>query len=182
MKHSLATLSMALTAAAASLACGSAQAQTPAQGRAMSAAAAPRDTATYLQKAASGDLFEIQSSQVALSVSRNQAVRDFAQMLVDDHTRMSAEMQTAAASAGTAPPAPALLPPHAQKLRLLRATPPARFDAAYRREQIAAHQEALALHRGYATAGAAAALKAVAAKAVPIIEHHLQTAQSLPSR
>jgi putative membrane protein len=178
MKHSFAHISLALLAAAGPIVCTPAAAQSAAT----SAAAARTDSRAYLQTAASSDLFEIQSSQVALRVSRNQAIRDFAQMLVDDHTRLSAEMKTTAAGAGMAPPPPALLPAHAQKLRLLQSTSAARFDAAYRREQIAAHQQALALHRGYANAGDVPAFKAVAARAVPVIEHHLQTAQALPTR
>src|SRR4051794_10942820 len=65
----------------------------------------------FMAQAASGDQFEIQSSQLALQMSQNPAVRNFANMLIVDHTRLSQAMAAAAASAGLTPPPPALLPP-----------------------------------------------------------------------
>ncbi len=133
----------------------------------------------YMQMAASGDLFEIQSSQLALQMSQNAGVRAMAQMLIADHTRMSNEMRVAAATAGLTPPPPALLPHHAQMLEQLRAAAPGTFDLAFRDAQIAAHTEALQLHQNYASGGDHPALRAVAARAVPVIQGHLNHAQTL---
>lgn len=133
----------------------------------------------YMQMAASSDQFEIQSGQLALQMSQNPAVRDFANMLIQHHQQTSAQMLTAAQSAGLPPPAPAMTGRHAQMLANLRAAPPGTFDVAFRDAQIAAHQEALALHQNYASGGDVPALRAVAAQAVPVIQGHLNTAQSL---
>jgi putative membrane protein len=133
----------------------------------------------YMQMAASSDLFEIQSSQLALQMSQNAGVRAFAQMLVADHTRMSNEMRLAAATAGLPTPPPALLPHHAQMLDQLRAAPAGGFDAAYRDVQVMAHQEALTLHQNYANGGDNPALRAVAGRAVPVVQGHLSQAQTL---
>src|SRR5207253_10778301 len=46
----------------------------------------------FLAQAASGDQFEIQSSQLALQMSQNLAVRNFANMLITDHMRMNQAM------------------------------------------------------------------------------------------
>jgi putative membrane protein len=131
----------------------------------------------YMQMAASSDLFEIQSSQLALQMSQNAAVRAFAQMLIADHTRMSNEMRLAAATAGLPPPTPALMPQHAQMLEQLRTSQP--FDLAYRDVQIAAHQQALQLHQNYASSGDNPALRTLAARAVPVIQGHMAHAQTL---
>src|SRR5437016_7897084 len=64
----------------------------------------------FLAQAASGDQFEIQSSQLAMQASQNLAVRNFANLMIADHTRMSQAMAAAAQSAGLPPPTPALLP------------------------------------------------------------------------
>jgi len=134
----------------------------------------------YMAMAASGDLFEIQSSQLALQASANPAVRGFANMLIADHSRMSQQMMTVAQSAGLAPPPAALLPPHQVMLDQLRAAGTgASFDAAYQQVQIAAHQQALQLHQNYAAGGDVPALRTVASQAVPVITMHLQHAQSL---
>ncbi|MDP9413752.1 MAG: DUF4142 domain-containing protein [Pseudomonadota bacterium] len=45
-----------------------------------------------MEMAHSGDMFEIESSQLALQMSRNEGVRSFAQMMVTEHTRMMNEM------------------------------------------------------------------------------------------
>lgn len=50
----------------------------------------------------------------------------------------------------------------------------------YKREQMMAHQEALMMHRTYAARGDNAALRAMAARAVPMIQMHMSRAQALP--
>jgi putative membrane protein len=134
----------------------------------------------YIGSAASGDLFEIESSRLALERSRNPEILSFAQMLIGDHGRMSNELMMAADRAGLNPPPPRMLPHHLDMLARLRSVGPGGFDRAYKTEQIAAHQEALNLHRTYADNGDLPPLREVAARAVPIIEAHLAKAQRLP--
>jgi putative membrane protein len=134
----------------------------------------------YIDAAASGDLFEIESSRLALGMSRNPEIRSFAQMLIDDHGRMSNELMATAHRAGLNPPPPQMLPRHLDMLARLRSVGPNEFDRAYKTEQIAAHQEALNLHRTYADNGDVPPLRDVAARAVPIIQAHLAHAERLP--
>ena len=141
--------------------------------------ASPLLAANYLPTAASGDQFEIQSSQLALQMSQNQSVRSFAQILITDHTTMSNQLMTAAQGAGLTPPPPMLLPQHQQMLDSLRAAGPG-FEMAFRDAQVAAHQQALDLHQNYAGGGDVPALRTTAAQAVPIIQAHLSQAQALP--
>jgi putative membrane protein len=134
----------------------------------------------FLTQAASGDQFEIQSSELALQASQNVAVRNFANLLIADHTRMSQAMASAAQSAGLPPPAPALLPAQQGALDQLRAAGPGPgFDLAFKNAQIAAHQQALGLMQNYATGGDVPALRTVASEAIPTIQMHLQQAQLL---
>ncbi len=58
--------------------------------------AMPTTASAYMEMAHSSDMFEIESSRMALQMSRNQAVRSFAQMMVNDHTRMMNEMMAMA--------------------------------------------------------------------------------------
>jgi putative membrane protein len=53
------------------------------------------------------------------------------------------------------------------------------FDKVFINQQVAAHEEALTLHRTYAENGDNAALKAFAAKTAPIIQAHHQRAEQL---
>lgn len=134
----------------------------------------------FLAHAASGDQFEIQSSQLALSASQNAAVRNFANLLIAEHTRLSQAMAAAAQSAGIQPPAPAMLPEHQAALAQLQATGSGpNFDMAFRQAQLTAHQQALGLMQNYAASGDVPALKTAAQQAIPAIQMHLAQAQML---
>ena len=133
----------------------------------------------FLSMAASSDQLEIQASQLALQRSSNAGLRQIAQMLITDHTRMSQEMAAAAQGAGLTPPPPGLRPEHAGLLQQLQATPAASFDMAYRDAQIMAHQQALTLHQNYANGGDVPALRTVAGAAVPIVQGHLNSLQGM---
>jgi putative membrane protein len=134
----------------------------------------------FLAQAASGDQFEIQSSQLALQASQNAAVRNFANMMIADHTRLSQAMGAAAASARLQPPAPTLLPAQQAMLDQLRSsgTGPS-FDMAYQQAQIQAHQNALTLFQNYAASGDVPAIRTAAGQAIPTIQSHLSMAQTL---
>jgi putative membrane protein len=139
----------------------------------------PNDRTGYVTMAAASDMFEIQSSQMALSRAQSQGVRDYAQMLVTHHTQTTQQLMAAAQASGMAPPAPMLPPPVQRMLDQLQQASTADFDRVYIRQQIPAHQIALALHRNYAARGDTPALRTVAASAVPIVQQHLDRARQL---
>ena len=128
--------------------------------------------ATYVAMAASSDTYERESSQVALQHAANPDVRNFAQMMVNDHANTSAQVMAAAKAASIGKPG-GPNPKHAAMLKELRALPHATLERGYVDQQVLAHEEALALHQGYAAQGDNPGLRAVAASAVPIIERHL---------
>lgn len=123
---------------------------------------------SYMAMAHSSNLFEIQSSQLALQSSRNQTVRTFAQMMINDHTRMMQEMMPVHGK-----PSMGMLPEHAAMMQRLRTAPAGSFDRTYHQEQTMAHQQALNLHQSYASNGDNQMLRAMAARAVPVIQMHL---------
>jgi putative membrane protein len=139
----------------------------------------PEDRMGYVTMAAASDLFEIQSSQLALSRAQRQEVRDFAQMLVTHHTQTTQQLTTAAQAAGMSPPAPTLMPMQARMMEELQQASGANFDRVYMRQQVPAHEMALALHSNYAARGDTPALQAVAGAAVPIVQQHLDRARQL---
>lgn len=134
----------------------------------------------YLAMAGSGDQFEIQSGQLAMQMSQNQAVRNFANMLIADHSRSTQMLLSAAQAAAIAPPPPAILPHHQAMLDQLRAAGSGpNFDMAFQQVQIQAHQEALQLHQNYAASGDVPALRATAGQIVLVVQMHLQHLQSM---
>jgi putative membrane protein len=134
----------------------------------------------YIATAGSGDQFEIQSSQLALQMSQNQALRNLASMMIADHTRSTQMVVAAAQSAGITPPPPALLPQHQALLDQLRgAGSGSGFDQVFKQIQIQAHTDALALHQNYAASGDVPALRAAAGQIVPVVQTHLNQLQML---
>lgn len=147
---------------------------------AMAQQAAPPQTAanqtadaSYVAVAAVGDMFEIESSRLALIRSKDRAVMDFATMMLADHNDLSAKLKAAASNANL--PVPSELDTkHKSMLKELQdAKSEAQFNQAYLAAQMRAHEEALGLHQTYARSGGEMALKQVAQGAVPVIQKHL---------
>ena len=134
----------------------------------------------FLAQAGSANAWEIQSSQLALQMSTNPGVQNFANMIIADHMALGQQVAAAATSAGLTPPPPALLPQHQAMLDQLRASGSGlSFDMAYQQAQIAAHQQAIQLMQNYAASGDLPALRTVASGAIPVMQKHLSMAQAL---
>lgn len=168
------------TIAAATLMFGSAA--TSAQTPPPPPPAEAKTTATaYVPAAGASDLFEINSSQIALDKSQNADVRKFASMLIKHHTKTTAATMKAAKKAGMNPPPPALDPGATASINELQSASPADFDRVYLAQQIPAHQAALDLHQSYASNGDQAPLRTSAKAAVPIVKQHIAAATKLQS-
>lgn len=133
----------------------------------------------YVATAGASDLYERQSSAIVLETTTDPKVRDFATMMQTAHTQSTADV-TAAAKASRVKVAPPKLTPLQSELvsQLKAETGPAR-DAAYVAQQKAAHNQALAVQKGYAEGGTAPALKAAAAKIVPVVQHHIEMLKTM---
>ncbi len=134
----------------------------------------------FVQKATVSNLFEIQTSQLALQRSQSNDVKAFAQQMVTDHTKAGMDMQAALAkdTAETAPPM-TLDPAHQAKLEQLRRSSPESFDRAYVMLQNDAHHDAVGLFQLYAQGGEPGPLKDFAATTLPVLQMHLQHVQML---
>lgn len=140
---------------------------------AVPAAAQVMTPAEYVKTAGASDLYEQTSSQVVLETTSNPDVRAFAQMMLSAHAQTTAEVKAAAAKSKVAAPPPALMPLQTELIAQLRAETGAARDAAYIAQQKASHNQALAVQQAYAGGGTAPALRAVAAKVVPVVKDHI---------
>jgi putative membrane protein len=139
----------------------------------------PTSRDAYVRMAAASDLYEIRSSQLAQTRTQNGALRDFAGMLIRDHTNTTTQLMAAAQAAGMPPMTPALMPMQRDMLSRLEAASGAAFDREFTAQQAQAHQMALALHSNYASSGDTPALRQVASTAVPVIQHHLDQVRGM---
>ncbi|RDE06143.1 DUF4142 domain-containing protein [Sphingomonas aracearum] len=128
--------------------------------------------ATYVKMAGASDQYEIQSSKLVLATTRNAKLRDFANQMVTDHTKSTADVTAAAKADGLTPMPPMPDADGLKKLAALRAAKGAARDTLYVQQQKMAHQKALKLHTDYSSAGTATNLKSVAAQIVPVVQMH----------
>lgn len=144
------------------------------------AAPAAMDGQTFANMAAASDAFEITSSKLALTNSKSAAVKKFANQMITAHTGSTAKLKTVAS--GLNPPItpdPTLNPEQQSKIDGLKAKNGADFDKAYVADQVAAHQQALDMLRGYAATGNVPQLKTFASGLAPVVAAHLNLAQGL---
>jgi putative membrane protein len=132
----------------------------------------------FVEKAALSDMYEIEASKLALERSKVQAVKDYAQKMIDAHTATSTEMKTLASAAMVTPPS-ALDNDHSGKLDALRNASVEDFDDVYIDQQTEAHENALNLMKDFASNGKDAGLQAFAQKTAPAIEMHLTEVKAL---
>jgi putative membrane protein len=171
-------LLLSAAAALALSACASTQADMQADAAMAAGDMTPTQRGAYVEMAAASDLFEIQSGRLAAQQGRSAAVRSFGQMLVDHHSQTTAQL-TAAATASGVMPTPDLMPMQARMITELRAASGSSFDQVFIRQQVMAHEMALALHSNYASSGDTPALRAVASAATPIVRQHLEQARGM---
>lgn len=136
----------------------------------------------FVTGAATSDMYEIQAATLAKEKATNAAVKHFAAKMIHEHKASSAKLMHIVAdpSLNLAPPAD--LDERRKGLENnLTVAAPADFDKTYIDQQVAAHQEAVTLFKGYVDNGDNAALKAFAVATLPTIESHLAMAKALQS-
>lgn len=134
----------------------------------------------FVDMAASSDMYEIEAGKLAQEQGKSQAVKDFGAMMVKDHTASTDKLKAAGAKASPAiTPNPVLTAEQEANLSALRAADGAAFDAAYKTQQVAAHEKALALVKDYAASGDVPELKKFASDAEKIVQAHLTKIKGL---
>lgn len=136
------------------------------------------DPQEFVKEAASGGLFEVQSSQLALKKSNDQAVKDFAQQMINDHEKANDQLKNIAKGENITV-SDQLLPKHQQLLdRLNNAS--SDFDKQYDQIQKQAHEETVTLFQNASRSLSDPQLKSFASQTLPTLQQHLQHANQLP--
>lgn len=131
----------------------------------------------FVDKAAVGGKFEVDSSKVALGKTQDQSIKDFAQMMIDDHGAANAKLEAVASDQKLKIP-PTLDAEHQGDLdKLQNAQGP--IDPAYVDMQRKAHDDAVKLFESYARDGDNPALKTFAQQTVDTLKMHQQAIQKI---
>lgn len=139
----------------------------------------PPKTEDFVTEASASDMFEIESSKLAVERS-DAATKAFAQQMVTDHQKTTMELKQLLGSGKVkAVPAAAMSDEQQEMLKELKGLKGTDFTAKYHEDQEDAHEDAVDLFKRYAQEGDNPDLKAWAGKTLPALEHHLQMARDL---
>jgi putative membrane protein len=132
--------------------------------------------ADFAVKAADGGLLEVQLGNLALTNASSPEVKQFGQMMIDDHSKANQELQKLAASKNIT--IPAVLSSKAQKMMDdLSQKKGSAFDEDYISMMVEDHEEDIKEFKREVDQGKDAEMKAWAASKISILEHHLSVAK-----
>lgn len=137
------------------------------------------DKATWVKVVASANLFEIESSKLAVQRSSSEDVKLFAQKMIDDHTKAGEKLAEVLKKQSAALPGEKLAAKHAGALKLLTAADKANFDTVYIMLQNDAHVEAVTTFRTYAAKPDDKGVGQFAKQTLPTLEMHLDHVKQL---
>lgn len=173
MKKTLLTAALVMSASAVF-----AQSATESTGVNSALGVAPK-TEDFILQASASDVFEIESSKLALQKG-DDATKAFAQQMITDHEKTTAELKALLTSGKVqGNPVTALTDDHKEEVDDLAKLEGAEFNEEYIDDQVEAHEDAVDLFKRYGQEGENADLKAWAAKTLPALEHHYKMAQDL---
>ena len=141
------------------------------------AASAPPD-ASFYKSLAEGGMAEVQLGQLAETKAADAGVKDFAAMMVKDHTAANEHLKALASSKNVDLPGGPGVAARAKKTELEVLSGHA-FDSSYVAGQIKAHRETVALLRKEIASGEDADAKAFAQKVLPTVEGHLKAVDKI---
>ena len=149
----------------------------------LAATAVPPETKTFVDKASVANQFEIDTSKLAIEYSKAEDVKQFAQEMIDDHTKVGDDFKATLKAANIPLPTEGLDVTHQAKYAKLRLfTTEKGFDSSYVAAQLAAHEDAVKLFKDHATNDPTPAIKDFAAATLPKLEHHLSMVKDLSAK
>lgn len=178
---------LSVSAAAALLAAFPVHAQTPGTTSTGTTASGIATTSSTLNRAdkkivmnmAQANMSEIEAARLAQSKSQSEQVKNFAQQMIDDHTKALTEVQQLAQARNITLPTQ-LDRMNKAKVDRLGALSGEAFDRAYMdRAAVADHKKTHDMLRQAQTRAKDPELKALVARTLPVVDQHLNSAQQL---
>jgi putative membrane protein len=132
----------------------------------------------FVNRVTVSDMFEMESSRLALQRAQFPATRSFAERMLVDHARGSTRLSEVLAGSSLSMPM-VLDAEHEKMLGRLVAASPGEFDAAYILAQKTVHKGAVELMTNYSGSGTDPALRALAAEMLPVLRNHQNEVQAM---
>ena len=127
---------------------------------------------SFYKNAAEGGMAEVDAGRLAQEKGSSQAVKNFAAMMVKDHSAANQKLQSVAASQDVKlPTSPSLV--QQAKAKELKMKSGDSFDKAYIKDQIKAHEDTVALFQKEIDSGKDASAQQFASATLPTVQAHL---------
>lgn len=134
---------------------------------------------SFMTNAAEAGHAEIEASKIALEKSSNQAVKDYAQKMIDQHTTVDEQLKQLASSKDVTLPAEPSMAQRA-KIAILEKLKGNTFDKRYASMiGVSAHEDAVKLFQKSSKEAQDPDVKTFAAKTLPGLQEHLQMGRDL---
>jgi putative membrane protein len=155
------------------------QGQTPSMDPQMQTAgqASPQDK-MFVSKALAGGMAEVQLGQLTLQKSSNEQVKQFAQRMIDDHTKLGEQMKPVAEQVGVSVPTKISKKDKTTIAKLGTLSGPA-YDQAYIKDMVQDHKQDLSEFQMEASSGQDQTVKDAASQGSQLIAQHLQMIQQI---
>jgi putative membrane protein len=132
----------------------------------------------FVTKAMQGGMAEVQLGQLTLQKSNNQQVKEFAQRMIDDHTKLNEQMKPVAQQLGVTPPEQ-VSKNDRKTMAKLQALSGSAYDQAYIKDMVKDHKQDLNDFQMEASSGQDQTVKDAASQGSKVIAQHLQLAQQM---
>lgn len=133
----------------------------------------------FIMDAAMGGMMEVELGRVAAQKGTSDAVKQFGQRMVDDHSKANEELMSLASSKGMTLPT-ALDDKHQKDVAKLSAMSGAEFDRAYAKMMLKDHEKDVKEFERQSTKAGDPELRAFVTKTLPTLQEHLQMVRTLP--
>ena len=135
----------------------------------------------FVKKSLQGNMAEVQLGQLALQKSNNDDVKQFAQKMVDDHTKLGDQMKQVAQQLHVKPPDS---PSSKEKaiVAKLQALNGEEFDKAYIKEMVKDHQQDDKEFKEEAKNSPNAGMKQLVSQDEQVISHHLEMIEQIAQK
>jgi putative membrane protein len=136
------------------------------------------NTSDFATEAASGGMMEVQLGQMAQQKAQSQRVKDFGGMMVKDHSQANEELKAIAARQNIALP-DSMSNDKKKHVDDLSSKTGKDFDKAYMDMMVDDHKEDIDKFKDAAQNVTDTAIRNFAAKTVPVLQKHLDSAQAI---
>jgi putative membrane protein len=140
------------------------------------------DDKDFVENAAQGGWAEIEGSKLAQTKATSPEVKQFAEQMIQDHTKANEELAALAKQKGYTPPTePSLM--QRTELKALSVVSGETFDKMYAsRIGVSAHEDTVEMFEKAAKDAKDPDIKAFAAKTLPTLQHHLEMAKAMQQK